>query len=637
MTISAGVGRAGLRLVGSDGELNPLEALALSYGIGLGVVGSSLFLLGAIGMMSDGPAYCTSLALLAIAIAGNRDVLIGARRDHQLGPKPDVLELGLAWFVFGLLGLYAFYALAPEIFFDALVYHLRLPKFYWLEGGFKPTPYLLYSGIPMQMEMVYGWALFWGNETLARLLHWSTGFVSVIAMLGIATRGGWRKYGWLGALIFLSTPMIGDHLYRCGIEGGATLWVLCAVSAFSIAQRIEPTKQTRWIALSGSFIGFAMAAKYTFWPLLGVFVIVCMLQGLSRKQILIGSAAAVACVAPWIVKNMWFYGNPIFPFFHEVFHPNWDYPVEWRALHADAKGRQWAAILTHPRQFLEVLLHPWFLTMRGQNDHNHLGPIFLLLLPIFLLRSWRVEQEKVSWRFFLGLWMCWWPLSSMPRFFIPGLAVLCVCLAQAVNAVPFQKFRHAIVLLVALLAVNNATVVVQNASTLGFFSFLIHGTPKEDYLHRSGPTNKSSPYAAEAWINQHTPRNAKVLNIGEPRAYYLDRPTVPNSTIDYPLYYYLLGKANSASDLHERIIELGVTHLMVNFAWLAREQPPPDPTGKLADRLDSFLASYATPVFQARDLEAGVWVIVYAVHPPSAIPRDPGSDYFLYWFRHRRT
>ena len=73
--------------------------------------------------------------------------------------KPDALG-SCAGALIVLIWLYSLrYALIPETFYDALVYHLALPAQYILHGGIYPTPSNSYSGIPALPQMVSGLAL----------------------------------------------------------------------------------------------------------------------------------------------------------------------------------------------------------------------------------------------------------------------------------------------------------------------------------------------------------------------------------------------------------------------------------------------------------------------------------------------
>ncbi|MBI5883211.1 MAG: hypothetical protein HZB91_08910, partial [Elusimicrobia bacterium] len=59
--------------------------------------------------------------------------------------------------VAGVLNLLC--ALAPEIYYDSLNYHLALPNLYLLKGRIVATPHQIFSGLPFGGQMLYGLAL----------------------------------------------------------------------------------------------------------------------------------------------------------------------------------------------------------------------------------------------------------------------------------------------------------------------------------------------------------------------------------------------------------------------------------------------------------------------------------------------
>ena len=76
----------------------------------------------------------------------------------------------------------------PEIFYDALVYHLALPDLYWMRGGITPTPENLYSGLPLQASMLYALALPLGGDGLAHFVGWAFGVGSALLVFVLGRR-----------------------------------------------------------------------------------------------------------------------------------------------------------------------------------------------------------------------------------------------------------------------------------------------------------------------------------------------------------------------------------------------------------------------------------------------------------------
>ena len=91
----------------------------------------------------------------------------------------------LALVIFGFTLLTA---LAPPLKFDALVYHLALPRQYLLAGRMDYVPQIMFWGMPQTAEMLYTWAMSLGGEPAAVVTGWLVGLVALFGLLGLIAR-----------------------------------------------------------------------------------------------------------------------------------------------------------------------------------------------------------------------------------------------------------------------------------------------------------------------------------------------------------------------------------------------------------------------------------------------------------------
>ena len=80
--------------------------------------------------------------------------------------------------------------LGPELGFDALWYHLTIPKIY-LENHsvfYIPGGLLYYSAMPKLIEMVYVAGLAFGDEVFPKLIHFFFGILSLIALCKLSLK-----------------------------------------------------------------------------------------------------------------------------------------------------------------------------------------------------------------------------------------------------------------------------------------------------------------------------------------------------------------------------------------------------------------------------------------------------------------
>lgn len=383
-------------------------------------------------------------------------------------------------------------------------------------------------------------------------------------------------------------------------------------------------------------MGFAMSAKYTNWPLSAVVCVGLLANGASRRNVAKLAFTAFAIVSPWVLKNLLVYGNPIFPFADDLINFSNRVPVDWRALHADARGRDWGVILSSGKEMLGVLGHPWRLTMDGIYDHDTIGPVFLMLLPMAIW--WRSESRPMRFLSLLalGAWLSWWPFSGLPRFFIPGLSLLSLVISISLFALS-TRLRTSILTAACVGCLFNFADSTAFAFGFGGFRELTgNETPAENLL-RGRPTYPAPNFGALDWINRNTSPSSKVLVIGDGRTFYLQRSFVPNSVIDRPVFFTHLGASRSAAELSRSLRAGGLTHLAVNMSLLARTRAPKSTAdGVAGDVLEEFLLRHTDLVFEERDLPTERWNLVYELRSEPLAKPVRGSDIFLTWFRRPR-
>jgi hypothetical protein len=644
-------GRALLQRVAGTETLNSLERFSFSFGLGLGLLGYAVFGLAALGFLRQGAVMGLTVFLLAGGILGNRDLwpfpLKGARRGT--GFRRRFMALGLtrpgtallAAAVILVLLFHGFHALAPEIFYDSLVHHLALPSLYAMEGGFVPTPTNAYSGIPMHTEMLYTWALLVDDEILAKLIHWSLGLGLAAAMLGLAQRRKTPGAGWLACLVFFSSPLVGLNLWKTAIDGSSSFFVFLAVQALMLSLPDSDRFAARLRVLAAVFTGLAMATKYTNWPMALVLWLCLLGTRTSWRASLSFGLIAAACVAPWVAKNIFFTGNPIFPFFHDLWQPDAVYPVNWRGFQGHAGLRRWGDILSAgPGAILTVLAHPWTLTMQGFSIADFLGPAFLIGLPaLILFRPQTVEGRLWRW-VFLGMWMAWWPVTSLVRFFMPGLALLSVWIGLAVSEARSQTLRRTLTGVFVAAALANVASLTGVAHRMGAWPYLVGRQSKASYLAHVHQFYSAPYYASAAWINANAPAQARVLVVGGARAYYIQRPFQASTLWDVDLFSETLRQSASAEDMNERLRKRGFDFLLVNMEELEIEKGldrrEPFTAGQLRI-LEDFFRRFTQKRFEDHhhDAHGAQWTLVYERVPRRSGPADEEIP-LVAWHRSRQ-
>lgn len=320
ITTAAGLvclaGGIGLRAAPLPG-LDPLTRLAIQAAFGLGVLALGVLLVGStLGI----PAWLFWLALAVLAILTRKNIPPWLRQWGQLKTiwqDSDRFGRTAAALLAALLFSSLVVALAPPIKFDALLYHLTMPEAYLRLGRIAHLPWIVMSGHPQTSEMLYTWAIALGSRPAATTLGWSFALLVAVGLLGylrqlLGTRAAWAATAALFAGYTLAVATAWGYVDWLGLTFGLG----CLVSLDRWRQEARRSD----LLLAGAFAGLALSTKYTAGVLgLAAGITLTWHCWKCRRQFLptiiqFGLAAAFF-VTPWLVKNTFFTGNPVYPFF----------------------------------------------------------------------------------------------------------------------------------------------------------------------------------------------------------------------------------------------------------------------------------------------------------------------------------
>lgn len=533
-------------------SLDPIQRLAWSAALGLGLLSLIGLGLGAIGLLN--PWVIWLATLLGLLTVGPK--LVRELKKVKF-PKPrNPFEVFLAFYTSYSLGLALLLALTPPIAWDSLVYHLTGPKFYLKEGRIIHPLDLPYLGFPQLTEMLFTWGIALAGERPAAVIHWFYGLLAALTGFGFAG----NPY-FTGALI-LSAPTAFLLVSWPYVDIALLVYLTLTFQAIVF---FRESGSHRWLALAGVMAGFALSVKYTAVAVL-VAGFALLLITTRRKEIFLFPLIALALFSPWLIKNLVLTGNPFYPFF--LMGTHWD---EWRQWWF---GRPWTGFATTAP--LKLVTAFWDATIWGveglRGYQASLGPLFLGLLP--LLACWKLmpprERSIVrdAFIFFSVLYAFWlmglaWSYQLIQgRLLLPAFGVLALALSIGIRALenlPSKPvnlgwlFRAAIVL-VLIFNLIGFTLYSVEVSPLG----VIVGTEEEEkFLAR----HLGWYIEAVEFINRELPSQARILFLWEPRSYHCSKACLPDSLLDRFLHsLYLHGY--DAEALISAWRKEGVTHLL---------------------------------------------------------------------------
>ena len=445
--VAIGAGAALLRRAGFSG-LNDCERAVFGGAVGMGILSLGTFLAGSLGGTPQWlmTALCY-LLLAAMAAFASRELVrlvrAGGRGLRDWRREASRAEVALV--VLAAIGVAIALAKANVPVFldyDSLEYHLAAPAQWWREGRVTFIRDVVYTNFPQNVEMLCLLAMccFGGPLTGAAVgLQVGVGFV-VLTAFGIAAAGRRfesRAAGRLGALIFLSTPMLAElaTLNSYVVELPLAAYSFLSLFAFLLYRKADrPAERWRMVVLSGLMAGLGLGCKYPaalfLLAPLGAFFLVGGILDVSRAWEAVrafGLAIGVALVVagPWFARNAINTGNPVYPLLYRVFD-----------------GRNWSAeqdvrfrIAHEPREARFVGLGPRFLRFafwRDQPQRAYAPPASAVLFLFALVPIALADRRSSAAVFYLATVFV--AFGSLERFFPPaeigaGLpaAVLCGC------------------------------------------------------------------------------------------------------------------------------------------------------------------------------------------------------------------
>lgn len=609
----------------------------------VGAGATSLLLLGLGLMRGWRPVVLNFFFYSALIVAGASAYLNRKERAERSSAlslprwRPGLWEkaacgLMASAFLLGLLG-----GVVPEIFYDSLVYHLALPQLYLYRGAIVATPENVYSGLPFGLQMLFGWCLSLSGENLAAMLHATFGAASAWALWAWGRRYATGSVGILAALIFYLCPIAMYASWHCGVDLGASFY--CVAALYALCRSLESSEEREargWSITAGLLAGFAMGTKYNVFPLGAVMILVH--GGLSfhlgrslRNTFWMAGAAAVA-VLPWLFKNALFYGNPLYPFLYKYLgHAK---PIEWEKFMGAAGSRSLSDSFGSWIGFKTLLLTPWRSSFDDLPAGDWPGPVLLFVVPCAFLLYGRYRYEGNSknenaprvmsaWVAALILaaagFAIWALTSRLVRYALPVIPFLALCGALAVEKAGFPRWMRRVAWICIFYAcLFNFSVSFRQGKLIGQWKYLHAGRVKSEYLKHQRTTYGLPYYAAMEFIKENTPRDSKILFLGESRAYYCPRDFISGTLYDVNPFWKAVAESRDAGQLHARVRKMGATHIFLSARQMLyrRDSTAAFPRDLIRGRVfNNFWFTYLTRVFEER-VDHGAdprWLSVYKI------------------------
>lgn len=502
-----------------------------------------------------------------------------ARAGAQQLIAGGLILLALA---FALIG-----ALAPEIEYDALWYHLWLPQ-QWLEQGAPVDIVHEYISLyPLSWDLLYGMAMTVGGVGAAKLLHFACLPLLAGATWLLARSLFPHANATIAAALAVVSPIIIWQATTAYVDLALALFLTLSLHALT---RFELTGLRRWLVLSAVMMGAALATKHLALVVLAAMIVVLVVRHVASREawrpVLPHATAflfiALALPAPWYARAYAASGNPVFPDLYGVFGAR--PPERWST--ATEEGlRGFKSRFGRERSVRTLALLPWHMSVHGAQYAGTFGPAFLILLPFAfvgdpLRRSPRLIAAGA------GIYLLVWasPISSFQlRFIIPLVPVFAAFSAAGLaNLTHLARRIHprapvivAVPLTIVLLLNLPPFTRLHERDRVqwkGWLSHVMRAVPArvvfgaistERYLETSVPS-----YSAWRFINETLPHDSRILTFSAGDHLYSRRQRIwSDASAAFPMTWSApLGHEAAVREVAKR---LGVSHVLFDKKQIA--------------------------------------------------------------------
>jgi hypothetical protein len=478
-----------------------------SIGLLIGIYSYIIFALGLAGILyTETVLFCSLVFILAIFIF--RKKIFPQFKHQQLGHGKTPYVFGVIIVLQALINLLGVFG--PELSFDALWYHLTLPKIFIEQHAivFIPGSLLYYSAMPKLTEMLYTAALLLGTTTLAKGIHFFFGILITIALYSFTKRHMSHFFAGLSALIFYSNLVVGWESITAYVDLARTFFEFMAV--WGIVLWVT-TQEKKWLIEAALLLGLAITVKLL---ALGSLILFCCLFLFARfylhytivtlRHVFLFLICAVAVPFPWFVFSYLHTGSPIYPFFSNM------YPV------------------TPDINLLNVKLMVTSFYTVFLNSPDPISPLYLIFLPCLVL-VWKTLSKEMQ---LLASYACsalvlWYitPHYGGGRFILPYLPVLSILVVVILQHLQFSK-RTQQLLLTMMLLVSASSIMYRGIANAKFIPYVFGRESKTAFLEKHLHFHFGEFYDTDAFFQRTLRKDDVVLLYGFHNLYYVNFPFI---------------------------------------------------------------------------------------------------------------
>jgi hypothetical protein len=534
VSISAGLGWRLLKRA----EVPEINLQVVAPALGMGLVSIFVLLVGAVIGLQN---YLWWAIFVVLGVILRRDILAWFSGWRALSSVfHSVSKFGKILVSFSILIAIVTLttALSPALKFDALVYHLALPRAYIEAGKVTYVSWNMFWGMPQVGEMLYTFVMALSGEAAACVLGWIAG---MLALVGIAGFLAWGLNSDSG--VVASASLLAGFSLSAALAWAYVDWlaILFGWAFFISLDEWRRNGSRQALILSGIFAGFAFGTKYTAGVLLpaGAVALFWMYKDPAQRRFYPKHLATFGfsfflISLPWFIKNILATGNPFYP----LFFPSGS--MDALRLDLYQGGTPWGNwldvfFLPFRSVFLGVELTPGYSSSIGP---LLLGFAVLAVLPngdgkgvdqgLTKLAGWITIPTLMLWAI-AGRFSNYLLQSRLYYAAFPAIAILAGIGFYKLAKEKFYnvRFRRIAVAVVLLVFGLNVIEIGLNTLRTGAFQLLAGLQTEDQYL-----ANNLGWFSLAAKTVRELPPGKRTLMLWEPRSLYCLPNCVPDEVLD---------------------------------------------------------------------------------------------------------
>ncbi len=573
---------------------HPAERIAVAFPLGFASLAFLTLALALTKQLTSATAWLL-LAVLTLMELKNGDKTL--RELWKWCRTSRVARANLEFRALLLLLAFAFainltWSVAPEVEYDALNYHLAVPRIYLEAHGVIDLPYFFHSYFAHLAEMFFAFCMALHSEIVAKIMTAAAGLVSIASVYSLGRMMFTPRVGIWAAAFFYMTPLTSWLTGTAHTDLLVTVFVTAAIIGILNWYR---NRQSRWAVaaglLTGGGVGVKLNAMYAAMGIALVLVVILIRTGAPLRD-RIRTAATLATTAalvaiPWYLMTYVHTGNPVFPMMNGIFKSPGSEPVNTLMNAADfGIGRNlWALSRLPFRLSLDTS------RFGDALPAGTLGPMLLFLIPFGLMAIARSSEARIAGTIAAIYFLMWAKTFQYGRYYIvvlPVIAVLAVAGVEIAASNRLARTIHGAALMILLILQPTVlSIKYWNIRERFPVEFALGLESRESLLQRA-----LGGFPATAVINKAIAPGQKVVGVDtENLRFYLKPPL--ESLSESPLNSKLrtAGDTPGGEDLRRALSDMNFGYILTSRAALVH---PPAYFPYLAQ---SFLRDYTWRVY----------------------------------------